>query len=137
MGLMDDLAGKAVSGLSGSSNSLVANLIQMIQSHPGGLSGLLQGFHENGLGDIVNSWISTGQNLPISSEQIQQALGSDKIKQLAAGAGISSDTVGSQLANLLPAIIDKLTPNGQIPQQSNFLEEGMNLLKQFTGSDAA
>jgi uncharacterized protein YidB (DUF937 family) len=97
----------------------------------------LQGFHENGLGDIVNSWIGTGQNLSISSEQIQQALGSDKIKQLAAGAGISSDTVGSQLASLLPAIIDKLTPNGQIPQQSNFLEEGMNLLKQFTGSDSA
>lgn len=130
MGLFDDLENKAVNSmLGGSSNPLATGLLQMINNQPGGVAGLVQSFHEKGLGEIASSWVGTGQNLPISAEQIQQVLGSEQVKQLAAKAGISPDVAGSSVAQLLPTLIDKLTPNGQIPQQSNLMEMGMSLLQ--------
>lgn len=130
MGLLDDLENKAVSGvLGGSSNPLATGLLQMINNHPGGVAGLVQSFHEKGLGEIASSWVSTGQNLPISADQIQQVLGSEQVKQLAAKAGISPDIAGSSLAQLLPTLIDKLTPNGQVQQHSNLMEMGMSVLQ--------
>ena len=115
--------------------------MQMINNQPGGLSGLVQQFHDKGLGGLVSSWVSTGQNLPISADQIQHVLGSDQVKELAAKAGISPDAAGSHLAQLLPMLIDKLTPNGQVPvQTSSLLEEGMGMLKNLglgkTGTDS-
>ena len=72
--------------------------------------------------------MGTGQNLPITAQQIQQVLGSNTIKDLAAKAGISTDEVSSHLTQLLPTIVDKLTPNGQIPQ-GDIMSKGMDLLK--------
>ena len=130
MGLLDDLENKAVTGiLGGSSNPLATGLLQMINNQPGGLPGLVQSFHDKGLGNLVSSWVGTGQNLPISAEQIQHVLGSEQVKQLAAKAGISPDVAGSSLAQLLPTLVDKLTPNGQMPQHSSLLETGMGLLQ--------
>ena len=130
MGLLDDLENKAVGSiLGGSSNPLASNLLQMINNHPGGLQGLVQSFHEQGLGEVVSSWVGNGQNLPISAEQIHQVLGSEKVQQLAASAGISTEEAGSSLAQLLPSMIDKLTANGQMPQGSNLLETGMSFLQ--------
>jgi uncharacterized protein YidB (DUF937 family) len=138
MGLMDDLQNKGMGSLTGGgSNPLATSVLQMIQNHPGGLSGLVQAFQGKGLGDIVSSWVSTGQNLPISADQVTHALGSDQVKQLAASAGISPEAAGGSLAALLPTLIDKLTPNGQVPHQSSLLEMGMNLLKSMgkTGTE--
>jgi uncharacterized protein YidB (DUF937 family) len=130
MSLLDDLENKAAgSMLGGSSNPLATGLLQMINRTPGGLSGLVQSFHEKGLGAVAASWVSTGQNLPISADQIQHVLGSDQVKQLAAQAGISSDAAGSALSQLLPTLVDKLTPNGQMPQHSSLLEMGMSVLQ--------
>jgi uncharacterized protein YidB (DUF937 family) len=130
MSLLDDLENKAANSmLGGSSNPLASGLLQMINSTPGGLSGLVQSFHEKGLGAVAASWVSTGQNLPISADQIQQVLGSDQVKQLAAKAGISPDAAGSALSQLLPTLVDKLTPNGQMPQHSSLLEMGMSVLQ--------
>ena len=92
MGLLDDLENKAVTGIFGSTSSpLAAAVLEMISNHPGGLPGLLESFHEKGLGEIASSWVGTGQNLPISSEQIGQVLASDQVQQLAAKAGLSPD----------------------------------------------
>src|ERR1700693_427647 len=138
MGLLDDLENKAVnSRLGGSSNPLATGLLQMINNHPGGLPALLQSFHDKGLGNLASSWVGTGQNLPITAEQIQHVLGIDQVKQLAAKAGISPDVAGSSLAQLLPTLIDKLTPNGQMPQHASLLETGMGLLQSVgkTGTD--
>jgi len=130
MGLFEDLENKAIRGVTGgSSNPLVSQLLQMIEQQPGGLSGLLQNFHQKGLGGLVNSWVGTGQNLPISSDQIEHVLGSSQVQQLAAKAGISPAAASSQLSQLLPTLVDKLTPNGQVPTESGLLEMGMNLLK--------
>jgi uncharacterized protein YidB (DUF937 family) len=76
----------------------------------------------------MSSWISTGQNQPISSDQIQQILGSDMIQQFAKKLGASNADVSGGLANLLPDLIDKLTPKGQLPEK-NVLEEGLRMLK--------
>jgi uncharacterized protein YidB (DUF937 family) len=111
--------------------------MQMINNQPGGLEGLVQQFHDKGLGGLVSSWVSTGQNLPISADQLQHVLGSEQVKELAARAGISSETASSHLTQLLPMLIDKLTPNGQLPDASastsastsSMLEAGLDMLK--------
>jgi uncharacterized protein YidB (DUF937 family) len=115
MSLMEDMAGKALNSMLGSSsNPMAANLLQMIHNHPGGLSGLVQEFHDKGLGEIASSWVSSGQNLPISADQIHQVLGSSMVQQFAAKAGISPQEAGSKLAEFLPMIVDHLTPQGKV-----------------------
>lgn len=131
MGFLDEMATKAVASAGGSSNPIVSAVLQLIQNQPGGISGLLQQFHEKGLGDLVNSWVSTGQNLPVSSDQVQHVLGTEQVQQVAASAGIPAQLASSKLAEFLPMIVDKLTPNGQVPEQGSLLESGMNLLKSF------
>ena len=117
MSFLEDMAGKEVSSmLANSSNPLAASVMQMINSQPGGLSGLVQQFHDKGLGGLVSSWVGTGQNLPVSADQLQHVLGSEQVKEIAAKAGISPDMVTSHLSQLLPMLIDKMTPNGQMPQ---------------------
>ncbi len=130
MSLFGDLAEKAVSSVMGSStNPIVHSAYEMIQNHPGGLDGLVTTFQQKGLGDVVSSWVSSGQNLPISADQISHVLGSDAVKNLAAKAGISPDQAGSQLAALLPGLIDKLTPNGHTGDAGGLLATAMNALK--------
>jgi uncharacterized protein YidB (DUF937 family) len=141
MSFLEDMAGREIGSLlSGSSNPLAASVMQMINNQPGGLSGLVQQFHDKGLGGLVTSWVGTGQNLPISADQLQHVLGSEQVKELAAKAGISPEAASSHLSQLLPMLIDKLTPNGQLPQGSSPLEEGMSMLKNLglgkTGTDS-
>ncbi|MGA3195036.1 MAG: YidB family protein [Terriglobales bacterium] len=129
MGFLDNLENEAMGKvLGGSSNPMAASLLQMIQNQPGGLQGMVQSFHDKGMGGVVSSWVGNGQNLPISADQIHQVLGSDQVKALAAKAGISPDTAASTLAQLLPGIVDKLTPNGQVPEHSNVMEIASGLL---------
>ena len=92
MSFLEDMAGKEIGSMTNSSNPLVASVMQMINNQPGGLPGLVQRFHEKGLGGLVSSWVSTGQNLPVSEEQIQHVLGSEQVRELAAKAGISPET---------------------------------------------
>jgi uncharacterized protein YidB (DUF937 family) len=131
VGFLDEMASKAVASAGSSSNPIVSAVLQLIQNQPGGVSGLLQQFHEKGLGDLVNSWVSTGQNLPVSPDQVQHVLGTEQVQQVAANAGVPAQLASSKLAEYLPMIIDKLTPNGQMPEQSGLLESGLNLLKSF------
>jgi len=97
----------------------------------GGIEGLLQQFQQSGLGDIIGSWIGTGKNLPISAEQLTKALGGGQIEQLSQQAGVSASQGLSLLAQLLPVLIDHLTPDGKVPQQSQLAEAGTNLLKRL------
>ncbi len=132
MGLLDQL-GQAAAGMmgqAGDQNPLMKAVVGLLghQSAVGGLSGIIDAFQKNGLGEIVNSWVGTGKNLPISPQQIQQGLGGDLLKQLATQAGLSSDAAGTQLASLLPGLIDKLTPDGKLPD-SQLIEQGLNLLR--------
>ena len=132
MGLMDQL-GQAVGGAMGgqsAQNPLLQALTSLLgqNSSVGGLAGIVQSFQKNGLGDIVNSWVSTGKNLPVTPEQVRQGLGSDFLSQLAGKAGVSPDAASTQLSRLLPSVIDKVTPNGKI--ESGGIDQ---LLKMFQG----
>ena len=116
MGLLDEITQLAGSGASGEHANVAGAVIEMLQSgQGGGLSGLVETFQSKGLGDIVSSWVGTGQNMPVSAQQLQSVLGNEYVQQIAAKAGISPDNAGSALAGLLPLIVDKLTPNGQLP----------------------
>ena len=112
MGLLDSIAGMASQALSsGSGNSsLMQGVLGMLQNQEGGIGGLVQQLKDKGLGDIASSWVGKGENLPISGEQLQGVLGSDVVSGMAAKFGISQD----QIAQFLPQVVDKLTPNGEV-----------------------
>lgn len=80
-----------------------------------GLQGLVDKFQKAGLADVIGSWVGTGQNQAISGEQLGNGLGSDMLSGLASKLGVSSGDVASQLSSILPGMVDKLTPSGQVP----------------------
>ena len=130
MGLLDGLL-QGLSGAQGGSGGegLQQALLQMLQQGgTDGLSGLAQNFQSQGLGDIFSSWVSTGENKPIQPQQLQSALGADTLQQLTGGTGMSLQAALPLLAQLLPAVIDKLTPQGQLPQNNNLLQQGLGML---------
>ena len=121
MGLLDSVLGSLSQGGSGTGgNPLLETVLSMVNNpDTGGLAGLLQKFQEHGLGNVADSWVSTGKNLPISGDQIQEALGSGALGDIASKLGLSKGDVSSQLADLLPGVVDKLTPNGQVPDMGS------------------
>lgn len=131
MGLLDELAGGLAGKLSsgGDKNKLLESIMGLINNpQTGGLSGLAQMFKDKGLGDAISSWISTGKNLPVSADQIKHVLGAGQIQQISKDAGVPQEEVSKGLAGLLPEIIDKLTPEGKVPE-SDMLAQGLNMLK--------
>jgi uncharacterized protein YidB (DUF937 family) len=88
---------------------------------PGGLAGALGGLvgqlQANGLGDAANSWVGKGANMAVNSGQLSQALGPDVIAAIAAKTGLSAEVISGALAQVLPQVVDGLTPNGQIPPE--------------------
>jgi len=130
MGLLDSVVGALAGGQSGGNNALLETVLQLINNpQTGGLAGLVQSFQQGGLGEIVNSWVSTGANLPISPEQIQRVLGNSSLQGLAAQLGVSPEQASGSLADLLPQVVDQLTPNGQVPQGGDLMAQGLDLLK--------
>jgi uncharacterized protein YidB (DUF937 family) len=81
----------------------------------GGLAALMQKFQAAGLGDVMNSWVSSGQNLPVSPEQLGGVLGQDQMAQMAERMGLSTGDLGAQLSQMLPQAVDHFTPGGQLP----------------------
>ena len=136
MGLLDQLAGGVLGRLGGSGggqqNPLLQIVAQMIQSQPGGLAGLLQKFQGAGLDQQAASWVSTGENLPVSGEQVSQVFGNDAIAGFAQKLGLNHQQVSGGLADLLPQLVDKLTPNGSVDQGSIEQQLG-GLLKGLRG----
>jgi uncharacterized protein YidB (DUF937 family) len=115
MGLFDTLAKNALgSMLGGSSNQDPAAMLSGLLSEAGGLEGLMGQFQSAGFGSQFASWVSTGENQPLSEDQMQSAIGVDALQGLANKLGMNTGTVLPLLAQFLPQVIDKLTPQGQI-----------------------
>ena len=137
MGFLDTitgLAGQAMSSAQSSKdggNPLLTGVLGMLQNHEGGVGGLVEKFKEKGLGDIAASWIGTGENLPITAEQLKGVLGNETLGQMASQLGVSGDQLSGQLSGLLPQIIDKLTPNGQVAGGGFDLSQAMGMLQGF------
>jgi uncharacterized protein YidB (DUF937 family) len=105
-GASDDVMG-AVTGLFSGSGAVGSKL--------GGLSGILDKFNVAGMGDKVQSWLGQGDNDPLTGDEVEQALGQDTIKEMAAKTGGSEQEVKSGLAGMIPGLVDKLTPDGGVP----------------------
>jgi uncharacterized protein YidB (DUF937 family) len=118
MSLLDQFGGAAGNVLGqgkggGVSAVLLQQLIAML-STPGALAEITTKFQSAGLGNILQSWIGTGQNLPISADQVSKVLGAGTVADLAKKAGVGESETTSALASLLPQVIDKLSPGGKV-----------------------
>ncbi|NUZ04773.1 YidB family protein [Piscinibacter koreensis] len=87
----------------------------------GGLGGLLEQFTQRGYGRQASSWVGTGENEPIPPEAVDNVFGRDQLAQIASQAGVGEDEARSGLAELLPHVVDRMTPEGRLPGQDEFL----------------
>jgi len=124
MGIFDTLAGQVLGQLSNGGNQGMLDAVGAMLTNPqtGGLQGLVEEFQKGGLGHVIASWIGTGENLPVSAEQLQSVLGNERLQSIAASLGLNVQDVAGQLAQLLPQLVDRLTPNGQIPDSRGALD---------------
>jgi uncharacterized protein YidB (DUF937 family) len=98
----------------------------------GGLQNLISQFDSKGLGDVIGSWIGTGENKTISADQIQNVLGSDALSGIASKLGLNVSDLSGQLSNLLPGVIDKITPDGKVPE-GDIMSQASDLLSGLFG----
>lgn len=125
MGLLDSIAGQVLGSMAGGGRGqpssalmdVIGGLLagQQAGGAGGGLGGLISAFEKNGLGDVMASWIGTGQNKAISADQLQSVLGNEQIAAIAQSLGFSPQEASGQLAQFLPQVIDQLTPSGKVP----------------------
>ena len=150
MGLLDGLLKQAIGG-GGSDASGLGNLASMVASNPqivaalagllstrdtsvggsAGLAGLVSAFQNKGLGDLMSGWVSSGPNPQVSAAQLSQVLGQDTLGQFASKAGVPVSDAGSILAGLLPAAIDQLTPDGNLPDTGSLEKSLAGLISNF------
>ena len=129
MGLLDSVAG-AMLGKFGGEQGGMAQIAMDLFNQNGGLSGVLDKFKQGGLADAAASWVGKGENMPVSAEQISSVLGNGAIAEMAAKFGINPETLSAQIAQHLPGVVDKLTPDGEVPAESgNILSTVLGMLK--------
>lgn len=119
MSLLDtigSLLGQSPDG-GGDHQALVSTALEFVNNQPGGLNGLIQQFKDKGAGDVITSWVSNGENQPISADTLQSVLGSDTVTNLAAKAGVQPDQVTGLLSQILPHMVNAATPNGEVPAE--------------------
>jgi uncharacterized protein YidB (DUF937 family) len=136
MGILD----KAIDMLGGNHLPMMDSRMKLMQAalsllanngQAGGVHGLVHQFNQAGLGNVIQSWIGTGENVPVTSEQMQQILEPGQLQQISEETGLSEREVASQLGDMLPDLIDKLTPAGHVPPGG--LGNMSNLLDHFLG----
>ena len=151
MGLLDGMLKQALGG--GQGGGALGGVMEMVAKNPqiiaavagllstrdtsvggnGGLGGLVDAFQKKGMGDMVSSWISTGPNPSITAEQLTHVLGGYTMAQFALKSGVPLAEAGSLLAGLLPSVIDKLTPDGNMPDTNSLEGTLSSLLAGFGG----
>lgn len=130
MGLLDGIAGDIIGKLAGGQGGGIAQIAMDLLNQNGGLSGMLEKFNQGGLASQAASWVGKGENMPVSAEQIGQVLGGGQLAAMAEKFGISPEVLSGQLAQHLPGMVDKLTPDGAVPaDESNLLSQVFSLLK--------
>jgi uncharacterized protein YidB (DUF937 family) len=129
MGTLDSILGgmSGKPGEGGGANALVGMIGSVIQQN-GGLQGLASKFSQSGAAGAFASWVGTGQNQSVSGNQVQQALGSEQVRQLAAKMGIDPNQASALLAEYLPKVVDKLTPQGKVDPNANHQQDLANLV---------
>lgn len=145
MGLLDSLIGSFASGQRSSSTSAIGSaLLGLLASEggqtasneqpgnqspaavSGGLNELVQRFQQNGLGDVVQSWIGSGPNQPVGTAEVHQAIGPDTVDRLSDQTGIGKGQLLPLLAQVLPTIVDRLTPHQRVPDEREVSQMDLN-----------
>jgi uncharacterized protein YidB (DUF937 family) len=112
-----------------SGTTVPAAIMQLINDH-GGIQGIYSSLQQSGLGNVVETWIGTGENREIGAEQLSNALNPQVLEESARRNGIDTGQLVSLAAQYLPMIVDNLTPDGKIPdERSGFLDMAINFLK--------
>lgn len=120
-------------GGGGGGNMLLQLALSMLQQN-GGLEGVLGKFRQSGMGAQADSWVSTGQNLPVSPNQLEQIFGSGALSDIASKLGMSQQDAGSAMSQVLPELINQLTPQGQVTQESHSsIGDALNSLARSLG----
>jgi uncharacterized protein YidB (DUF937 family) len=146
MGLLDSMLSQVAGQALGNNPNLgggapvigaLGSLLSNDGGH-GGLGGLISKFEQAGLGHIASSWVGHEQNQPVTEDQMHQALGADTVSKLAAQAGIDVKSLLPLLVTMLPAVVNALTPNGQVSAQgagtqTDLLASLTSLLQQHRG----
>ena len=112
-------------------DDLMSSIMQLLGGQ-GGLQNLISQFDAKELGDVIGSWVGTGQNKSISPEQLQNVFGADALGGIANKLGLNVNDLSAQLSNILPGVVDKLTPNGKIPE-GDILSQASDLLSSLLG----
>ena len=101
----------------GGMGGLLIGLLPMVSKllANGGLQKVLAGFQQQGLADQASSWVGTGANEPITADDVRKVLGNDELTKIAGQLGISETDAASALAQVLPAVVDNVSPDGQLP----------------------
>ena len=111
-------------------NSVLFDEVGKLVAQSGGVGGLVQQFEQKGLGGLISGWISNGPNPPIGGEQVLDVLGRDRILALAAKAGLSEQQVTAGISQILPQVVDHLTPGGTVPPHApGALDGALGMLK--------
>jgi uncharacterized protein YidB (DUF937 family) len=129
--MFEDLLKSAIGGQAApapdQTQSLLKGAMDLLNG-AGGVQGITEKFKQSGLGDLVASWVGTGENKPISAEQLTNVLGPDKVASLAQQAGIPAESGAQALSQVFPALLDKLTPDGVMPDKEQLMTIGKVIL---------
>ena len=126
MGLLDGLLGSVLGGMAGQQNQaqgggqLLQMVLTMLQQN-GGIEGLLAKMQQAGYGNQAQSWIGTGQNQPVPPDALSQIFGQGQLADIARQLGMSREDAAGGLARTLPDVVDRMTPDGRIPEDTNDL----------------
>lgn len=123
MGLLDGMLGQVLGGGAQGGSGQWMEIVQVLLQQSGGLNGLLQKLQQSGLAEQAASWVGTGSNLPVDARQIGDALGGTDLADLAARFGLSQDQISGSLADMLPQVVDRLTPNGRVDNEGLSLDD--------------
>ena len=120
MGLLDSLASMAGGASGGGDGGLLPIVMKQLANYPGGVPGLIAAFQKGGLGEVVQSWIGTGPNQPVSAQQLDAVLDPGTVDAIAQESGQDRPSVLEALAGLLPKLVDQATPDGTAPAGGGF-----------------
>ena len=129
MGLLNSLLGSLLGGLNNNQQSGLMSAVSGLVTGSGGIGGLMQKFSGAGLGDLMKGWVSNGPNPPATAQHIEQVFGADQLQQIASQTGIDPSQISGHIAQILPQLVDKLTPHGQ-PVEGETLHGGLASLLQ-------
>ena len=135
MGLFDSVVGSVLNNMGGNAQAGgsgdIMQMVMGLMQQNGGLAGLVEMFNKSGLSQQAASWVGTGENLPISADQISKVLGSGPLAELAGKFGIDPAQLSGNLAQYLPEVVNQLTPQGRLPDNAgntDMLSQGLNAL---------